>query len=101
MSLEFITQFVQQKRKTLDENCESIDVLSKQTAADVVSDNIQDTIAQRAVDFIKSTPLVQLGEDFLAEQTTKNGNKVLNNAFGEARTKQASDSAVAQKNYTQ
>lgn len=79
MAIAEVTDFIQQEKKKINKNNDSIDILKEQTSTDVVQKSVISEAVDNAVAKLKDSPLAQLGEDFLAEQIAKNGNQIMNN----------------------
>lgn len=79
MSLGFVLSFIQQKRGVLSKDADSVNVLSKQSPATIVSEDISTKASDAVWDRIKTGPMAQLGKDFVSEQIAKNGATIINN----------------------
>lgn len=82
MSLELIYSFIDSKKSSLSKDNDSVEVLSKSAPVDVVTEAPSEKASASALDRFADSPLVQLGEDFIAEQVARNGHQIMNNAIG-------------------
>jgi len=79
MSIELITSFILTKREDILKSNDGIAILKEKSPIDVLTGGVRDKATSTAVDQLKGSPLSQLGEDYLAEQVSKNGGQILNN----------------------
>lgn len=80
--LDFLTDYTSKKRDKLNEDNTSIDKLSENSNQQTVMGQAKSAASESAVDRFKNSPLIQLGGDFISEQVAKNGQQIINNAFG-------------------
>lgn len=82
MSCNDVSDFVKKQREDLTKQDSSLDILSNRSPLDLVTKGIQDTMAAISSQTISLSPLQSLGKDFLAEQISKNGKQIIDNATG-------------------
>lgn len=78
-SLEGVFSFIQEKTRQLTENSDSLGILQQVSKSDFVQSFVNGTATSSAMEGLATSPLMQLGKDFLAEQISKNGNQLMNN----------------------
>ena len=82
MSCNNVSDFVKKQREDLSKQDSSLDILSNSSPLDVISKGIHDTMSAISSQTISLSPLESLGKDFLAEQISKNGKQIIDNATG-------------------
>lgn len=82
MSLNLVTEFTAKKAGALDEENDSLDTLAKNSPNTVLQDGVNEEVSANTKEKYSKSPLSQLGTDFIAEQVSKNGSQILNNATG-------------------
>lgn len=75
-----IIQYLNEKKGNLYEDNESIDLAVENSPQELVPKSQTDSITDSIMGQLENSPLKQLGEDFIAEQVSKVGNQLLNNA---------------------
>lgn len=83
MSCNEVADFVKKKREFLDLQNKVLEILSfSSSPTDFVTKQVLAATSSKSADFLSSTPLAKLGKDFLAEQISKQGQQLIDNATG-------------------
>lgn len=82
MSCNEVSDFVKQARQNLAKQDTSLDILSVKSPIDRVTKSIHDAMSSTGAEKLFQSPLSALGKDFLAEQISKNGQQLIDNATG-------------------
>jgi len=84
MSLEFVLDYLSEKRKTLAKENDSIDILSTQVAEDELFNDLNGQVAQQGADDLNETPLNALDDGFIGGSIGEAGRQILNGTLGKA-----------------
>ncbi len=75
-----IIEYLDDKKGALYDDNDAVDSAIENTPQEFVQKSQTDSITNTIMTELKNSPLLQLGEDFIAEQVSKVGNQILENA---------------------